>query len=104
MITVKCQLVASENDFAGYCTLVFKVLENNCPFGHSYVMVTRLPNWDHRPIELNEKGYLTYNEVEAGKDSWYCSETGQFIPYNYTNLYFIKFVKEQDNSIKDIII
>ena len=49
-------------------------------------------------------GYVTYNYVEAGKDNWYCPDTGQFIPYNYTNIYFVKFVKEPDNSNKTIIL
>ena len=87
----------------GYTTYVFKCLESNAPFGHKYCMVTRLPHWQHRDIEVNEIGYLTYNEVVAGQDKWFCPETGQMIPYNYTNIYFIKFVKQQDNS-KDIII
>jgi hypothetical protein len=104
LITSKCQLVAYEHDILGYITYVFKSLENNSGFGHNYVMVTRTPNWNHRDIDLQEKGYLTYNEVEAGKDKWFCPETGELIPYNYTNIYFIKFVKEQDNSNKDIII
>lgn len=104
MLTVYCQLIASETDCMSYTTYVFKCLECNIPFGHHYIMVTRFPNWDHREIDIEEKGYLTYNEVEAGKDKWYCSETGQFIPYNYTNIYFIKFVKETDNSKKDIIL
>ena len=88
----------------GYTTYVFKCLESNVPFGHRYCMITRLPNWQHRDIELNEIGYLTYNEVVAGQDKWFCPETGQMVPYNYTNIYFIKFVKQQDNSKKDIFI
>ena len=67
-------------------------------------MVTRFPNWQHRDLEIGEKGYLTYNEVIAGKDKWYCPETGQMIPYNYTNIYFIRFIKEQDNYKKDILL
>ena len=104
MTTIKCQLIAFENDFLGYITYVFKVLEEGAGFGQHYLMVTRLPNWSHSPIELNDIGYLTYNEVIAGKDSWYCKETGQFIPYNYTNIYFVKFVKENKDNLKDIII
>ena len=104
MVTIYCQLVAYEHDCLGYITYVFKCLEPNPGFGHNYVMVTRLPNWDHRPIDLEEIGYLTFNEVVAGKDKWYCPESGQFIPYNYTNIYFIKFVKKVDNSKKDIIL
>lgn len=105
MITIRSQLIASEADCMGYTTYVFKCLEPNTPFGHHYCMMTRLPNWDHRDIDIGEIGYVTYQEVEAGKDTWYCRETGQQIPYNYTNTYFVKFVSEKnkDNS-KEIIL
>lgn len=103
MVTIHCQLIAEERDALGYITYVFKNLED-APFGHTYSMVTRFPNWQHRDLEIGEKGYLTYNEVIAGKDKWYCPETGQMIPYNYTNIYFIRFIKEQDNYKKDILL
>ena len=104
MMTIYGQLVASENDLMGYITYVFKSLENNVPFGNRYLMLTRCPNWDAKDIEIGDIGYVTYNYVEAGKDNWYCPDTGQFIPYNYTNIYFVKFVKELDNSNKTIIL
>lgn len=103
MQTIHCQLIASEHDICGYITYVFKSLDE-APFGKKYLMLTRLPNWDHRPIDLQERGYLTFKEVEAGVDKWYCPETGQMIPYNYTNIYFIKFVKEQVDNKKDVIL
>ena len=104
MKTVHCKLLCKETDVLNYITYVFQSLEES-PFGYRYLMVTRLPNWDHRDIDLEEVGFLTFSEVVAGKDKWYCPETGDFIPYNYTNIYFIKFVKEKaDNSTKDIII
>ena len=104
MTTIKCKLVCEEKDLMGYITYVFKCLECNPPFGHQYCMVTRLPNWQHRDLSIEEIGYLTYNEVVAGQDKWFCPETNQMIPYNYTNSYFIKFVKEVDNSKKDILL
>ena len=104
MYTIKCKLVAYEQDVFDYVTYVFKSLEENPGFGHHYVMVTRLPHWDHGPIFIDDIGYLTYNEVEAGKDKWYCPETGQFVPYNYTNIYFVKFVKENKDNKRDIIL
>lgn len=104
MLTIYSQLIACEQECLGYITYVFKCLESNPGFGHNYIMVTRLPNWDHKELNIGEKGFLTYNEVEAGKDKWYCPETGQYIPYNYTNIYFIKFVEKKDNLKKDIII
>jgi hypothetical protein len=103
-LTIHCILKAQEKDFGGYITYVFETLECNVPFGHRYCMVTRLPNWEHCDLEIGDKGFLSYRDVVAGEDSWYCPETGERIPYNYTNSYFIKFIKEKDNSKKDIII
>jgi hypothetical protein len=100
-LTIKCQLITQECDIGGYITYVFKNLDK-APFGHNYIMVTRWPNWNHRDLELGEIGYLNYREVVAGVDTWY--DGTNFIPYNYTNIIFIKFVKEQDNSKKDIIL
>lgn len=104
MNTLRCKLIAKEKDVYNYQTLVFENLESNPPFGHKYLMITRLPNWEHREVEVGELGYVSYKEVCAGKDTWYDSEKQVFIPYNYTNTYFIKFVQEKDNSKKDIIL
>ena len=104
MITIRCKVLAKESDVLGYSTMVVKDLDNFGGFGHSYCMVTILPNWQGLIPEIGDDGYLSYNEVIAGKDKWYCPETGQMIPYNYTNIYFVKFVKEKDNSKKDIIL
>ena len=104
MITVRCKLLVKEQDLLDYQTLVFENLEPNPPFGKHYIMCVRFPNWNHRDVEEGEIGFLTYNEVIAGRDGWYDSSTGNIVPYNYSNLIFIKFVKEVDNSKKDIII
>lgn len=103
MVTIFCKLLAKEHDLGGYTTYVFQNLED-APFGHKYLMCTRCPNWEHRNIEIDEMGYLTYQEVVAGKDEWYDRISGQMIPYNYSNLYFIKFIKKQDNSKTDVIL
>lgn len=103
MITIKAQLVAKEKDLLNYTTYVFKCLENNIPFGHNYKMMTRCPNWDHRDIDIGEKGFVEFEEVNAG-DKWYNPQTETFEHYKYTNIYFIKFVKEVDSSTKDILL
>ena len=103
MITIKSQLVAKEYDLLNYTTYVFKCLEENIPFGHKYCMMTRCPNWNHRDIDIGEIGYVEYEEVKAG-DPWYNPQTNTYVPYNYTNIYFIKFVKEKDDSHKDILL
>ena len=101
MITVHCELLAKEHDLGGYTTYVFRNLDN-ASFGHKYIMCTRWPRWEHRTIDIGEVGYLTYKEVIAGVDTWW--DGSDFIPYNYTNIVFIKFVSKKDNSKKDIII
>ena len=101
MVTLKSELIAKESDILGYTSYVFKNLEE-APFGYNYILTVRFPNWDHREIDIGERGYMTYNEVVAGRDTWW--DGTQNIPYSYSNLIFIKFVKEIDNSNKDIII
>ena len=103
MLTIKAKLLAKEHDLGGYTIYVFENLDSDPPFGHKYVMVTRLPNWNHKNINLGDVGYLLYESVKAG-DSWYCQETKEMIPYKYTNIYFIKFVLENKDNYKDIIV
>ena len=54
--------------------------------------------------EIGDIGFLTYDSVAAGVDTYYDRETQKIVKYNFTNLVFNKFVKEVDNSKKDIII
>lgn len=103
MVTVKVKVLAKEQDLLNYQTLVFKNLDN-APFGRQYIMCVCFPNWQSRVPDIEEIGYLTYKETIAGQDTWYDSSTGQFVPYNYSNLIFIKFIREQDNSKKDILL
>lgn len=102
--TVKCKLVASQCDILDYKTLVFKILEENCPFGHTYCMVTVFPNWQSTIPDNGDIGYLEYDEVRAGIDEYYDRNIDSIIKYNFSNLIFKKFVKEVDSSNKDIII
>ena len=104
MLTMFGQLIASEKDCMGYITYVFQCLEPNPPFGHKYLMLTRVYNWQHRDIDIGEVGYVTYQEVTAGEDTYYDKIKDAIVKYNYTNIYFIKFVKKQDNLKKDIIL
>lgn len=101
--TLHCQLKAKEHDLLGYTTYVFENLEN-ASFGHKYCMITRWPNWQCRNVDIGEIGYVTYQEVIAGQDTWW--DGSKNVPFNYSNLIFIKFIKENklDNSIKDIIL
>ena len=101
MVTIHAKLLVKEHDLGGYTTYVFENLDD-ASFGHKYLMLTRWPNWQCRNIDVGEVGYVTYKEVIAGQDTWW--DGTNFIPYNYTNVVFIKFVKEKPDNSKDILI
>lgn len=101
-MTIRCQVVAKEQDLLGYQTLVVKNLEDNSLL-HSYCMIVVFPNWQSVIPEIGDKGFLEYEDVKAG-DEYYSRKFGTVMKYEYTNRIFIKFVLEVDNSKKDIII
>ena len=100
--TIHCKVLAKEQDM-GYYTLVFKNLDS-APFGQNYQMITVFPNWESRIPDVGEIGFVTYDQVEAGIDKYFDRLDSTFKVYNYSNLIFIKFIKEADNSKKDIIL
>lgn len=102
-LTIHCVLLAKEADLMGYQTLVFKNLDK-APFGQNYCMTTVWPNWESYIPEVGDVGFLTYDSVTAGVDTYFNRDTNAIEKYNFTNLVFNKFVKEVDNSKKDIII
>ena len=102
-MTIHCTLLAKEEDIMNYQTLVFKNLDT-APFGNQYCMVTVWPNWESYIPNIGDIGYLTYDSVIAGVDTYYDRNTDSIVKYNFTNLIFNKFVREQDNSKKDILL
>ena len=104
MKTLHCKVVALEKDIQGYQTLVFENKESSS-WDTKYIMTVVFPNWMSYIPVLQEEGFLTYKEVIAGEDTWYDTDTGNKIPYNYSNIIFIKFVplKNVDN-LKEIIL
>ena len=101
--TIKCTVLAKEDDILGYKTIVVKNLDDSS-FGKLYFMLVIFPNWQSTIPEIGETGFLTYDFVSAG-DTYFDRMTDSFKKYNFTNLVFIKFVKEQDTFyLKDIII
>lgn len=102
-LTIHCKLLAKEVDLMNYQTLVFKNLDK-APFGCEYCMVTVWPNWESYIPEIGDIGYLTYDSVTGGVDTYYDRTLDTIVKYNFTNLVFNKFVREIDNSKKDIII
>ena len=66
---IKAKLLALKED-QKYIIYVFQNLDDN-----SYVMCTRLPNWESPVININDIGYLNYKEVIGGESEWYHKET-----------------------------
>lgn len=91
-MTVLAMLVAKEVDTLGYVTYVFKCLDDEIAKESKYIMCTRYPNWEHRVINIGEIGYLNFVEIRAGIDKWFNGK--DLIPYNYSNIQFIKFVEK----------
>ena len=84
------KLVAKMTDSQDYTTYVFKCLEDYMIKQTPYIMCTKWPNWDAREIKIGDVGYLEYVEIRAGIDKWFDGNT--FIPYNYNNIQFLKFI------------
>lgn len=89
-MTVLAKLVMQEEDILHYITYVFELMEERIN-DSKYVMCVRFPNWDHRQLSTGEIGYLDLFEIRAGVDKWY--DGNKFVPYNYNNIQFIKFVR-----------
>lgn len=99
-LTLHAKLKAVCNEELGYKTLVFEDLEfKDSDF--KYITCILFPNWNHTPIKLGEEGYLQIRYISAGKDKWFDGK--DFIPYKYTNIQFLKFVKILDEEYKLIV-
>jgi hypothetical protein len=74
-----------------YSMYVFKNLDTP----NSYIMCTRLPNWQVPEINIGDAGFLEYQHVKAGEE-YFDITTEKMIKYLYTNIYFINFVQKTD--------
>lgn len=77
---------------------IFKNLESN-----EYVMCTRLPNWNTPNIDIGEEGFLKFQKAIAG-EKYFNPTTQETCTYQYSNIYFLNFVKKTDISNNNIII
>lgn len=90
METIRAELITFREDLGGYIIYVFKNLANG-----TYEMCTRMPRWESPGLKIGDVGYLKYNIVIAGDDSWYNKNTNTKVSYNYTNVYFVDFIYER---------
>lgn len=83
---IKARLVAVQDGL--YKQYVF---EDLLTFGN-FIMCTRCPNWSGGEVQMMQEGFLSFKDVEAGKDSYFNASTGTYHPYQYTATYFLNFV------------
>lgn len=83
---------------ARYTMYVFKNLEDN-----TFIMCTRLPDWQTPDIKVGDVGFLKYQPVQAGEE-YFDPSTGEVNVYKYTNIYFLNFVLEADETVESNII
>ena len=93
--TIYCKLIAKETDLEQYTTYVFEVLDG---MDSKYCMCVRYPNWEEKIVNIGDIGYLHFKEVIAGKDKYW--NGSDFIPYNYSNWQFMKFIPKVSGEMK----
>lgn len=81
-----------------YSIYVFKNLDAN-----TYIMCTKLPNWQTPNVSIGDEGFLNYQDVVAG-ESYYNPLTQTSHVYNYSNVYFMNFVQESEIINSNIIL
>ena len=100
-ITLKVKLLAFNRDIDQYVTYVFENLEATS-FDNKYLMCVRFPNWNQSEIALHDVGYLNVRYVQEGISKWYDGE--KMNTYRYTNMIFLKFIKEPEKLNQDFIV
>lgn len=81
-----------------YTIYVFKNIDDG-----SYVMCTKLPNWQSPVMEIGDEGFLKYEKVVAGQQ-FFNPATNSFQVYNYSNIYFENFVGKSEITNSNIIL
>ena len=92
-ITIHCKIVAIQED-GQYSHIVLEDLSRDFDDDLKYVTVVKLPNWDCNHFELLEEGFVIFQPVEAGVTRWFNRNLRDFETYNYSNNYFINFIKK----------
>lgn len=90
MEVIHAKLVTYREDVGGYIVYVFQNLADG-----TYELCIRLPRWETPFLKIGDVGFLKYNEVRAGEDTWYNPETQSHVPYKQTQVYFVDFVYEK---------
>jgi hypothetical protein len=100
-VALRVQLKSKNIDLGGYITYVFENL-NFQTYENQYVMCVQFPNWNQSEIRVGDVGYVNVRYVKEGISQWYDGE--KMHVYKYTNVVFLKFVKEPEKVNKEILI
>ena len=100
-VTLHVQLKAKYFDIGDYTTYVFENLDSKS-YDNQYVMCVQFPNWNQNPIEIGDVGYVNVRYVQGGISQWYDGE--KMNVYKYTNVVFLKFIKEQEHVNKEFLV
>lgn len=74
-----------------YTVYVFENISPK-PGEDPYVMCTKCPMWNTPDVSVGQKGFLSYQVVNAGEHKWYKHTTNEMINYAYSAVYFLDFV------------
>ena len=100
-ITLHVKLVAKTIDIGNYITYVFENI-NYTDYESQYVMCVQFPNWNQSEITIGDVGYVNVRYVKEGISQWYDGE--KMNVYKYTNIVFLKFVKEPEKVNVNFIV
>lgn len=81
-----------------YTTIVFKNLEVANDHYYRFITITVPPNWNYNGLRVGDKGYIEYDAI-CGGDEYFKSSEGKIKQYNYSQYYFVNFIKEQEQII-----
>ena len=102
-MTILGELIAIQEDPRGYTNYVFKLtdIKEIDIVGFKYLTCVRLPNLECKKLNLGDKGYVTFEEKQAGITNWY--DGTKLIPYNYDFTQFIRIVFPGENKTESCI-
>ena len=69
-----------------------------------YIMCTKHPNWQTKPIKIGDKGFLKVKEINAGVDTWYNDALDKKVAYKYDGIQFFDFILEKQKETDEIIL
>lgn len=97
--TRRCRII--EVDPSLYTTLLIYDIDND-----KYLMVTVFPNWSGYVPKKGDYGYIEFEFVKGGLDTYYDKIENKNLVYCNTYLFFRKFIvsSESNNNIDQITI